>query len=162
MIKRYNGSVNMLTGTRLLVDDVTSVNLYVKDSDFELPEKEQRLVPLYASRRVTDTTFFKPGLSDISQSLSGNWLPKYDSDINGNMPDYGLNIAYVRSPARDRVDIDMALQVVKDSVEKAQLSDKDSLQKAENAKNALQALGEIIAKNSKSEVQSDSSPSTSN
>ena len=61
------------------------------------------------SKSVVDKTFFKPGLNDLAQVSGGSRTPLYDSRSDGSLPDYGVNIAWLRSKARDRVDIDAVI-----------------------------------------------------
>lgn len=103
-----------------------------------------KTAPLYAFHSIVDKTFFKPGLSSISQLSGAGRKPVYDSLPDGSMPDYGVNIAWVRSAARDRVDIDLALEVVRETVKRADLDDKDAIKQAEKAEQQLQKLGEVI------------------
>lgn len=151
-MKRYNAENRHNFGVFDRLVDVTDTSeLYVRTEDVDKDPAVQKKVPLYAMHNVVDKTFFKPGLSSISQTSSSNMKPVYDSLPDGSMPDYGVNIAWVRSKARDRVDVDLALAVVQETIERAQLEDKAELKKAEDAVNKLKALGEVIKESKKSE-----------
>lgn len=153
-MKRYNSKERHQLGAKdVLVDVGYKEKLYATTDD------ETKKKPLYAFHSTVDKTFFKPGLSSISQVFGSNQQPVYDSRPDGSMPDYGVNIAWVRSKARDRVDIDLALEVVKETVERAQLEDAEAVKQAKKATEQLQKLGEVI-KSSKQET-SDSSNATS-
>lgn len=106
--------------------------------------EKPKTAPLYAFHSIVDKTFFKPGLSSISQVSGSGRKPVYDSLPDGSMPDYGVNIAWVRSKARDRVDIDLALEVVRETVERAKLDDADAIKQAQKAEQQLQKLGDVI------------------
>lgn len=151
---RYNGiNRNSLVPSGCLIDVTYDVPQYVLTDDIDKPEKEQRKAPLYAFHSIVDKTFFKPGLSSISQLSSAGRKPVYDSLSDGSMPDYGVNVAWVRSPARDRVDIDLALNLVKQSIENAQLEDAETIKQANQATKQLEKLGNMIKSSSSQSKQ---------
>lgn len=133
----------------------------LKEVEYEEPvypltsdeSEKPKTAPLYAFHSIVDKTFFKPGLSSISQVSGAGRKPVYDSLPDGSMPDYGVNIAWVRSVARDRVDIDLALEVVRETVKRADLEDKDALKQAAKAEEQLQKLGEMIKSASDKSVE---------
>lgn len=156
-MKRYNSdNRHSLGAVDVLVDVGTKEVLYPCSDD------ETRSKPLYAFHSIVDKTFFKPGLSSISQVFGSNQSPVYDSKPNGEMPDYGVNIAWVRSKARDRVDIDLALEVVRETIERAKLEDAEQLKQAEKATKQLEKLGEIIKDNKSETAVSSGETSVSN
>lgn len=91
-----------------------------------------------------DKTFFKPGLNEISQLSGQTMKPIYDSLPDGSMPDYGVNIAWVRSKARDRVDIDLALSVVKETIERSKLDDAMKAEEIKKQEDNLSKLADTI------------------
>lgn len=105
----------------------------------------QGFAPAYCSPSIVDKTFFKPGLSELAQITGSNRKPVYDSLPDGSMPDYGVNIGWVRSAARDRVDIDLALAVVKETIERSQLEDAEKLKAIKDSEKTLNKLSDAIS-----------------
>ena len=116
------------------------------------------VLPAYCAPSKVDKTFFRPGLNDLAQIDSSLRKPIYDSSPDGSMPDYGVNIAYIRSVARDKVDIDMALDVVKRTIEASKLEDADKLAALKSSEENLNKLKETIiaAKTENESTQADS------
>lgn len=111
---------------------------------------------LYASPTQVDKTYFKPGVPDVLQSFGSTRVPLFDSDANGNIPPQAVSLAYIRSPARDRTEIDYALEVVRQAVEKAKKEDESNIKDIQKSEKALETvkktISEAIAENSESET----------
>lgn len=155
-MKRYNSKERHQLGAKNVLVDVDTTEQVYPSTDDSTKKK-----PLYAFHSIVDKTFFKPGLSSISQVFGSNQQPIYDSRPDGSLPDYGVNIAWVRSKARDRVDIDLALEVVKETVERAQLEDAEAVKQAKKATEQLQKLGEVIKSSKQETPDSDATTSVS-
>ena len=106
---------------------------------------------------VVDKTFFRPGVSELAQLGSAGRVPRYDT-VNGVLPDYGINIAWVRSPARDRVDIDSAQKMVENIIEAEKKDDLDAVKAKAQAKENAKFISDAL-KDSLASTSSDSSAS---
>lgn len=161
-MKRYNSdNINELTLNRTAVEVQKSFDFSVLPQDLcdesrgDLVSKGK--VPAYCAPSVVDKTFFKPGLNALSQVSGESRKPIYDSLPDGSMPDYGVNVGWLRSAARDRVDIDLALAVVKETIERSQLEDKEKIEQLQKSEKQLNKLSEAIAKAKEAKEDSESS-----
>lgn len=137
-LKRYNGSSRLSAIPKNALVDV------------EISEIDESLgVPAYAAPSVVDSTYFKPGVPDLLQAFGTTRTPLYDSDPDGKIPDLEISPAYLRSPARDRTEIDFAVQVLKRSIDEAKEQDSANIKEIEKSNKALESIQKVITKSIK-------------
>lgn len=141
-------------------DSISSRNAYPDNDlvDVSSAEKfeESTNKPLYANPSVVDDTYFKPGVPDCLQSFGSTRMPLFDSDSSGTIPDSAVSLAYIRSPARDRTEIDFALEVVKSAVEKAKKEDESNIKDIQKSEKALESIKKVITESISESKVSDS------
>lgn len=118
---------------------------------------EKGLIPAYCAPSVTDKTFFNPANSALQNAVA--FAPRkalYDS-INGKIPELAINPGWLRNPARDRTEIDFALDVIKKTVENAKAKDTEALKALEGKAKDLEDLSAAI----KSGVSTDNTVTSS-
>lgn len=110
--------------------------------------------PAYALPSVVDKSCYNPAANTLTQVISGaaRRRPVYDTE-NGEMPDVGINLGWLRHPSRDRTEIDMAYQIIKNTVESAKSADKQELENMLADQKAKETLKDTLteALNSPSE-----------
>lgn len=150
-MKRYNGKGHTDPyATDILIDvkpqySSDAIASIPGMSDDELSEAaDNGDIPAYCAPAVTDKTFFNPANSALQNAAA--FAPRkaiYDS-INGKIPELAIIPGWLRNPARDRTEIDFALEVVKRTVENAKAKDKEALDALETKQQDLRDLSEAI------------------
>lgn len=119
--------------------------------------------PAYCAPSVVDSTYFKPGVPELMQAFGSSRTPLYDSGPDGKIPDMDISPAYLRSPARDRTEIDFAVKVIQRSIDEAKAKDSSNLKDIEKSNKALESIKKVITESIKETTDSaDSSNTTSN
>lgn len=112
---------------------------------------------------LVDKTYFRPEAPysmQIGSMPSAVRRPEYDYP-DGEVVDSPVNMAWLRSPARDRVDIDLALQVVRASIESARQLDEKEIEENKEKLEALEKSSDILSKAVQSGIEASSSNSGS-
>lgn len=137
-LKRYNGSsrLNAISKNALIEVEITDVDEFLGK-------------PAYAAPSVVDTTYFKPGVPDLMQAFGSTRTPLYDSGPDGKIPDMDISPAYLRSPARDRTEIDFAVKVLHRSIDEAKEKDSANIKEIEKSNKALESIKEVITQSIK-------------
>lgn len=160
-IKRYNGVKRgrVYRGACLVDVDGPDYDFsLVGEEDCLKPENSGKL-PAYLMESVVDKTFYNPTMTPstyMAQVGARNGVALYDTDASGKMPDVDINLGWLRSPARDRTELDLAAQVIKNAVEKAKAADKEQLEAMVKEQESLDKLSDAVAgKKAKAASQSD-------
>lgn len=154
-IKRYNGAKRgrIYRGDCLVDVDGPDYDFsLVGEEDRFKPENEGKL-PAYLIDSVVDKTFYNPTMTPstyMAQVGARSGVALYDTDASGKMPDVDINLGWLRSPARDRTEIDLAVQYIKDAVERAKVADKEKLEQMVKEQESLDKLSDaVVGKKSK-------------
>lgn len=137
-LKRYNASsrLNAIPQNALVDVELTDVDEFLGK-------------PAYAAPSVVDSTYFKPGVPDILQAFGSTRTPLYDSGPDGKIPDMDISPAYLRSPARDRTEIDFAVKVLQRSIDEAKEQDSANIKEIEKSNKALESIQKVITQSIK-------------
>lgn len=150
-MKRYNGEGHANPFSKDILVEV--VPQYSADaiasipgmSDEELAQAaDNGDIPAYCAPTITDRTFFNPANSALQNALA--FAPRraiYDS-VDGKVQELNINPGWLRNPARDRTEIDYALEVIKSSVERAKADDEAAIKELTDKQKDMENLASAI------------------
>lgn len=122
MIRRYNSQRNAVS----------------------FPAEQDGFVQSHFAESKVDKTYFRPdtGSVDVTAPVSPR-QPVFDY-VGSSPHDIGLNLGWLRSKARDRVEIDTALESVKGSIDAAKARDKANIEEIRKQEAQLNDLVSVI------------------
>lgn len=122
MIRRYNSQCNAVS----------------------FPTEQEGFVQSKFAESKVDKSYFRPenGILD-STVLAANRQPLFDY-VGSSPHDIGLNLGWLRSKARDRVEIDTAFESVKDSIDAAKARDKANIDELKRQEAQLSDLASVL------------------
>lgn len=156
-IRRYNGpNRRRIYPSANLVDvDIPPLDLAVVDKAQHLKSDETlapgEYCPAYAVKSVCDKSYYNPASGMTSPIAAAPRVPLYDTQ-NGQKPDISLNLGWLRSKARDIVEIDNAIKTLERAVENEKAVDMQKVNELETKRADLDNLKSAI---SESKVSSD-------
>ena len=150
-MKRYNGQghanpfaqdILVDVGPQYSADAIASIPGMTDDELSQAASNGD--IPAYCAPSVTDRTFFNPANSALQNALA--FAPRraiYDS-VDGKIQELNINLGWLRNPARDRTEIDYALEVVKSAVERAKANDEAAIKELTDKQKDMEELASAI------------------
>lgn len=116
------------------------------------------------SESIVDKSAFRPDMPDVVRAASTATAVRHPVyDYVGTSPhdiDSLINVAWIRSKARDRTEIDAALDFVKNNIADTQKTDNEKLTQQVKEKANIDSLKEVISDAVKASKTSDSTSSS--
>lgn len=153
-IKRYNSNNRRRAYPHDVLIDVELSNEIPK-VDWSKSENVPDGLPGYVSKSVCDKSCFNPASGVVSPGAAVPRVPVYDTK-DGVKPDIGLNLGWLRSAARDRVEIDNAIKTLENAISAEKAQDMAQLKALQQKREDLEQLKGVLDSNN----TSDSSDST--
>lgn len=161
-IRRYNGSNRrrVYPSANLIDVELPSLDPAVVDKAQHLKSDEilapGEYCPGYAVKSVCDKSYYNPASGMTSPIAAAPRVPLYDTQ-NGQKPNISLNLGWLRSKARDVVEVDNALKVLERVIEQEKTIDMNKVNELETKRADLDNLKTAISKG----ISSSDTPDTS-